>query len=222
MLTAYFAPATPAVHLAKAGSYYERIDAVLKAYPDARFLVVLRDPRGVFRSQKTSLDSASRAAMNANPALTACWFNRLCDVVRRPGLAGRLHVVRYETLLEEPDGTLRGVLDFLGVSDRKAVSAGDYHDAIPDAQKHLHELVNKPPQRDRATAWRDELSPVEIRAVQVVARKAMAEHGYEPIDVGPVGLGGRLRLLRWRLGVLRSRLLQRLYYWKHRNDGRRR
>jgi len=50
---------------------------------------------------------------------------------------------------------------------------------VHERYSHLHPNVGKPPQYSRINAWREELSPDEVRTFERIAGRVLEKKGYE-------------------------------------------
>lgn len=91
--------------------------ALARAYPEARFLVVTRDPRGVLGSYAAlSAHDPSQAAHP--PSILRHWRKQVAFLARyrkMPLFSGRLLPVSYEALVRDPLPLCRTLCDFLEV-----------------------------------------------------------------------------------------------------------
>jgi hypothetical protein len=110
----------------KSPNYWDRMDRVLRHFPDARFIVLFRDPHAVCRSVIEAGQGSRYFARPGMPlrALFACEsLKRQSDTLRRRGVP--VHIVQYEDLVRDPEAELRGICNFLGLQyDPRMVSLG--------------------------------------------------------------------------------------------------
>jgi hypothetical protein len=86
-------------------------DPIFAAYPDARILHILRDPRDRYASALTRW-KVSRGGVGAG---TAMWMSSVALARRNHALyPDRYLVIRYETLTAKPEETVRALCDFIG------------------------------------------------------------------------------------------------------------
>jgi hypothetical protein len=123
----------------KSPNYWDRLNRVLKQFPNARFIVLLRDPHGVCRSVIEAAQGSRYFARPGMPlrALFACeLLKRQSDILRRRDVP--VHVIQYEDLVRNPEAELRGICDFLGLpydsrmaslatADRRGFYEGAHH-----------------------------------------------------------------------------------------------
>ncbi len=164
-----------------------RLEATRRLYPESQVVFIERDPRAIYNSQRTAIDSQTGKPMANNPFVVGLMYARAAERARCHANKPWFHRLRYEDLVANPAGTLRTLLTALGIDapvpDSFALEppSSDYARQIPDAQRHLHTNVAGPLRHDRVSAWRTELSPSEIDVIQWIAGRAMERSGYTPV-----------------------------------------
>lgn len=154
-------------------------DLLAHAFPAAKFVHVVRDPRAVARSFQRS------PVHRSNPLYAARRWRRDVEAGRdfAERLPDRAMEVRYEDLVAEPEATLRGISDFLNIAFDPAML--DYvDDARGDYGKYheqIHEKLASKPDPSRIELWRDTLTPRQLRVVESAVGAAMRRYGYEPV-----------------------------------------
>lgn len=203
VLDLHFAGADTPYYLVKGTRLTHHIARLRQEVPDALYLHIIRDPRGVFGSQKQSIGSYTARAMNEDPLDAARRWAANARRVDR--VAGQdLMEVRYEDLITDYDATLDAIRQFIQrINLPKISAAGDldgeaYLAKIPEDQRHLHQNLARKPRTDRIEAWRDELTDVEIALTQSGAADVLPAKGYA-IDTDASARAGTLRLARMRL-----------------------
>ncbi len=170
---------------------HTKLREILAIWPDARFIHLVRDPRGVANSAKvfewgTDVHYGTSRWMD----LVDEWQ----DVAG--GLADdRTMQITFEELVTDPRATLDRVCEFLGHSfDEEMYSyAGDTDYARPDA--------------GRATAWRNELSDKEIQVIEATVGDRLTSLGYEPSGLPATTISPS--------DLTRARAKMRVLQWKH-------
>ncbi len=140
----------------------ELTPTLLEQWPDARFLVLTRDPRGVMASQSKKFDHSVE--------YSALYWNTHAEFVRdriglRPGEHDDRHlVVDLVAMARDPRPALAWAFDAVGL------------DASP-----IEELVERfPGDPDRLDRWRATLEPARQRRVEEYCFDQMTALGYEP------------------------------------------
>jgi hypothetical protein len=182
----------------KTPGYQIRMLKLRKALPEARFIHVIRDGRDVVLSQ-------ARKATEPTPLETAAkrWRSRLLATrlrARRLDESSYMEI-RYEDLIRDTEGTLRGICQFIGLRynrrmldyhERAAVRLEEIAKELPaaegkgelDAERRVsaHALTHEPPRQERVEAWREEMSPEDVATFERAAGDLLAEFGYELVS----------------------------------------
>jgi hypothetical protein len=99
--------------LDKTPAYALVMDFITRIYPEAKYVVLTRHPLAVFSSFAESFfNSDYRAAHQYNPILER-YVPAIAKLIRDRAVP--LFHVEYEKLVQEPDGMLRGIFEFIGV-----------------------------------------------------------------------------------------------------------
>jgi hypothetical protein len=165
----------------KTPQHWIYLDRVLSLFPTAKVIHIYRDPRDVVAALMSMPwwggRSVRRTARHWRKALTAAesWQARLGP--------DRHRMVRYEDLVEDPEGVLGGVAVFLGLGfdpamlDRREAAERAFR---PSEEGHKA-LTRTPLTRDRQGRYRAKLTPFQIRLVEAtVGAELMDRHGYQP------------------------------------------
>ncbi len=92
---------------------------LLRAYPDAKSIVLVRDPRGIIASNQAALTHDQMDDEEVGQVLSYArhWRMLVAYIIRlnAQGFGDRLHVVRYEDLVSDPSVTMRGICEFLAL-----------------------------------------------------------------------------------------------------------
>jgi hypothetical protein len=152
--------------------YADYIEEVVAAFPRARLIYNVRDPRGVwnsaqrFKGRKRGDELLGR--MLAQEARVA------------PYLAGENFVtIRYEDLVKEPEETCRQMYEFLGCSYRReylryvpeADPYPDRWDWVPEASQQFDPW--------HTIKWQEQMTAQEIEQVTKRASEFIEKYGYE-------------------------------------------
>lgn len=169
------------------------LDRFAERYPEGRFVFIVRDGRGVvcsYLKRKWNVANAYHGAL-----LWAKEVGIQSEFMRRR--VNRCHRLHFESLLDDPEGHLREICDFLG--ERFSPALLEYYRREPETPIHEgNENITKPIQKAVGDSWRNELSAHELGVIETASGKALVEQGYQ------------LTGARARIGVVR-----RLYYDLH-------
>ncbi len=173
--------------------YVLYIADILRLYPDARVINMIRDPRPVLLSQKYKwkrrwkgyrnfpLKESIRTKINYHPVTISLIWKASVRAVSPFTDHPRVLVVKYEDLLREPEAEVRRICTFLGV---------DFHAEmldIPQGGSSLRSFTTKKGiDGSRLDAWKREggLTRTEIYLCQKITGPLMERYGYEPLPVG--------------------------------------
>jgi hypothetical protein len=168
------------------------LDVLLKWYPAARVIFMIRDPRAV---------SASLLSKDWGGTYVNAHAERWRKSSIRAGLwdrDDRVHVVQYESLMLEPERVLKGICAFLGEEYEGAMierpDAPEYV-LYPRQEANRTDVhVVRPLDPGGIDKWRSRLSRRQVSVIEFIAGDEMARRGYD-LDGEPLGLLGRLCLV---------------------------
>ena len=158
----------------KTPSHALYIEALSRAFPDARFLILRRDPRAVVASWHKASWSKSTSTQIAEK------WRRYSKAMRRAGrsLPGRCLEVRYEALVSNPTAVLKLVCNFLGTSFDPRMLFYHQRDASSPDECVDNELTFESPDPSRIDAWRLATPVGELRRIEAICAHEMALSGY--------------------------------------------
>jgi len=166
----------------KTPGHHKHVERILELFPRAKIIHIHRDPRDVVASiVKLRWGGHSSARRHARTWAKAVRRQRLLAEQLGPD---RHHTVRFESLVLEPEATLRRVCDFLG-------------EAFDPAMLRFHER-QETGFSPREAPWKGDtlkpldpsaigkglgaLSPRQLSAVERVCAAEMVRLGYEPVS----------------------------------------
>lgn len=168
-------------------------DQVLAAYPGAKMIHMLRDPRDRYEA---SLALWPKGRGRAGGAAARWRYSARLGQRNARRHPDRYRVVRYEDLVREPGRTVHEVATFLGEEYEPAMlamgEAPTYRRRLAGGQDPPAGVV--PITSEHIGAFRDRLPPAEVVFLDSV-------------------LGGEMRQLEYRPSGIRLGLRQRLTYW---------
>jgi hypothetical protein len=175
----------------KTPRYTGNLSALLRLFPQARFINIVRDPRDVAMAR---MHHARRAGISEHVAEGSPdriqfirdggqdWVNSVAPigpfVAENPGL---LHSLKYEDMIADPEGEARKLFRFLEVRDDKATA-----DRIAAATSFEAQSGRKPGEehptsflrKGVAGDWVGRLEESALRALHEVCGDLMRAHGY--------------------------------------------
>lgn len=167
------------VWVSKYPGLWECLEELTDHYDDPRFIYLVRDPRDVALSFKTS-----------NIELYHPYFSsKRWRTEQRLGIdllgthSERVHLIRYEDLLREPETTVKALCEFLGLPYEEAML---YYYETEDAQatsrsSGLFGNLSVPIKQDNFGKFRDNLPDAEVKLTEKQTREEMAYFDYERV-----------------------------------------
>lgn len=131
---------------------------ILTHWPDAKILILLRDPRAVYASQLLRFKTRIK--------YSAIYWTLHSKWIRQNALdSERYLVIRYENLLENAVAELTRIFRFAGLMDCEQTS---------------EMIANKPPIQNNIYKWRRMLSSEQIEVIEGLCFEEMCYWDYEP------------------------------------------
>jgi len=166
----------------------EFFSAIARTYPDARMVVVLRDPRAIMASM-LAIDDPTQVA---HPLSYARHWRKHVAFIEHyrhdPRLAGRLHVLSLEALVADPEAETRALCAFLDVDFDPAMLDSrryfDYATGAAWAGNSSFERKTEGFNRALIEKWRQRLPPPIRKLTDMVCGPEMSLAGFSPDEVG--------------------------------------
>jgi hypothetical protein len=164
-------------------------------FPDARFIHTFRDPRAIYASRIVRSEAGKRGMKARLPRVPARLLDPILaplevaetsrvwlDAARlhhrhAPLLADRYRLVRFEDLVMQPEATVRGICEFIGIPydadllDETVVVGSSF-----EADRHAAPGFD-PGSVER---WRSHVHPLVRRWFGLVGRRELGRFGYRP------------------------------------------
>jgi hypothetical protein len=178
----------------KRPSYVRWIDVVLKLFPDAQIINLVRDGRDPI---------ASLLDMPWNKRDMYYWVAQWCAAVDAAARAEKrlpadsFCQVRYEDLVISPEPQLRRLCDFLGETyDPAMTEPNRLAETIVPRSKSWHDRTRDPVTTARIGTWAQRLQPWQIQVCEAAMGERLRALGYELSGAGRPTLAHRLRYER--------------------------
>lgn len=153
--------------------YVLHLPTLLRWWPDAQFIHIIRDGRDV----ALSLLGRRHDFRVYNFFTAGEYWKRYVEKGHAHGSPLRPDQyleVRYEALLADPEGTLRRICEFLGE---------EYLDKLLDVEAvdepGKTPLVHQPIKPDNAGKWRQKMTSLQVRVFEAAAGDTLSRFGYE-------------------------------------------
>jgi len=169
----------------------EFFEPLARAYPEARFIVILRDPRAVINSM---LGVVRIDPLQVGHALSFArhWRKFIAFTIhyqKQPLFKNRFFALTHEQFLRAPEKTARALCDFLEVTfDERMLDTSNYFDYATGGVwkgNSSFEEITSGISMHRAERWRSNLEERVVKMVDFTCEPDMRWIGYEPVfEVG--------------------------------------
>jgi hypothetical protein len=126
----------------KSPNFYDFLPRLSQDFPQARFIVIWRDPADICRSilRAASKDTwFSKAGIPHRALFGLHRMKQECDLLISQGVA--IHQINYEDLIHQPADVMHGICEFLAIpfearmtslegADRSAIYEGEHHEGV--------------------------------------------------------------------------------------------
>ncbi len=160
----------------KRPAYIQRLDTLLRLFPDAQIIHIIRDGRDCVSSLKRMpwwMGGVTAAVSTWRRAMVAGGHAR-----------GRLPAdtyieVRYEDLIDDPEGQLRRLCAFLEEEfDAAMLEPHRVADVAVPERKVWHTQTRRAVNGQARERWRDDLTRRELALLELVAGRQLRANGY--------------------------------------------
>lgn len=169
------------------------IDEILAFYPQAKFVVCVRDPRDFLLSYKgkwtvTGDEHVERLRKLYHPVITSLLWKssmRQLACIKKKVPAGNWIIARYEDMVKAPEDTVRCICAVLEENfEPHMLAVEESNSSTGQQQKGIFATS--------VQRWRSELTPAEIAVAQRLTQGEMQELGYqkEAIKSPMLGVAG--------------------------------
>jgi len=172
------------------------VGPLAEAFPDAKFIHVVRDPRAVVLSRVRAGFGSNLIEPNTHRWRRAAEMHK--EHAEALSAAGRYLLVRYEELVTDPEETLGRVCAFLGIPMTDAMLEHDKRDetGFPERSREWMANTQRPVFTSSIEKWKTEMKPVHAAMVDASLGEHVTAMGYEPSGSRVPAVGLRLKLSR--------------------------
>jgi len=144
-----------------------------------KYLSMIRDPRGVYESQKRTQVPGTGRSMSCNPVFTAIFWNHHIRAI----LKCRKHIdccqILYNDLIWKMDEVISALSIYLGLDLKGLTTAeGDLFERLPDNHKLIHQTISDIPLQEKIDKWKIELNQEEISLMERKCKRYFGEFGF--------------------------------------------
>ncbi|MDP3722831.1 MAG: sulfotransferase [Candidatus Omnitrophota bacterium] len=166
---------------------------LLREFPEAQFVHIVRDGRDVFLSW-CKVDWARYDVVQAAKRWRH-WVHEAYELGETLGSAQYLQL-RYEDLVRDPRGHLHTICRFLGeFFDERMLTYHKECNLVPEPRRQFHQLLSSPPDASRTYTWMRQMPRADVKRFERIAGLTLIKYGY------PVSLATRVR---GRLATVRA------------------
>ncbi len=161
--------------------YFQEVDVLLRLFPDAQFVHIVRDGR----SNVASLKRMPWWPYDSVGSMATWSLAEYCarrNARRLP--ADTFHVMRYESLVADPRKELGELCDFLDEDFDEAMLEPHRVASVVPERKVWHESLKSSVNTSAVESWREGLEPWELGLMETVLRRKLKRHGYEISGTG--------------------------------------
>jgi hypothetical protein len=127
----------------KSPNYYDSLQWLAKQFPNARFVVIWRDPsdicRSIIRAAQSGSSFFAKRGITHRALIGTRRMKSECEALIRRGVP--VHQIQYEEMIKEPERVLSGICNFLQIpfdpqmaslegADRSAIYEADHHAGV--------------------------------------------------------------------------------------------
>jgi hypothetical protein len=160
----------------KRPAYYQEVDVLLRLFPDAQIVHIVRDGR----ANVASLKKMPWWPYDSIGSMAAWSQAEFCSQRNQRRLPKDVfHVIRYESLVTDPGPVLRELCGFLEEDFHPAMlEPSEVRDVVPE-KKTWHVALNQSVNTDRVESWRNGLEPWELGLMETVLRRKLQRWDYK-------------------------------------------
>lgn len=155
--------------------YFQEVDVLLRLFPDAQIVHIVRDGR----SNVASLKRMPWWPYDSIGSMATWSLAEFCsrrNAKRLP--ADTFHVIRYESLVAEPERLLRELCSFLEEDFHPAMlKPSEVREVVPE-RKVWHDKLKSSVNTDQVESWRKGLDPWELGLMETVLRRKLKHWDY--------------------------------------------
>ncbi len=186
------------------------INQILKFFPNAKILIMVRDCRDVVMS-------LSKADFSKVSYASAAWRWQLdADIIKQHCAQkkdSQVYLLKYENLLDNPGETIKSVLEFFNLWDDPDILKR-YAEHDDDVFHTKSSLYMKPLSKKNISKWEKIMSEQEVRECEAIARQGLEYFGYKVVHKDAHISCFKVSFLRIKdfLSLLRNRKNMENYY----------
>jgi hypothetical protein len=191
--------------LEKTPRHVNHIPQILKLFPDARIVNIVRDPRDVvssnvrFQGLSPEKDKAERRYIAIQRSVS--WNTMVAYAKGILPHEPRMMSLRYEDLIADPEGNLTTIMQFIGeesATDALQNFGENYRNVVLEKEDVHKQLCAVGEIVDRRGIYKTRMTDDEAQIVDTLCHPLMAEYGYK-VEHELIPLQIQLEKLRYEL-----------------------
>ncbi len=161
------------------------IKTLYQYFPQGKVIHIIRDPRDVV-SSRMKADWSSKTPFILHPLMYNAQFHRGRKIGKKCYKENYFEI-NYETLISDPEDSLKGICDFFGVNFESAMLnfSESSKELVSEAEMQWKKETLGPLLSKNSGKWRKTLSPSQIYYIQTLCSSVLEEFGYEPDKISP-------------------------------------
>ena len=181
----------------KTPGHNAHVDTIIKAYPYAKIIALVRDGRAVVNSKMSA-----PWAIPGNPRRfwLFCWnwVVQMRLIIRHQRRYGtdKILTVNYEDLVQEPQAQLKRICRFIDEPfEPRMLDSSISSDSVPDWEEGWKAKAKTGLDTRRLQGWRKERSQQEIWAMNTIMGPMLRRFGYTDANLADCPIGVKAKLL---------------------------
>lgn len=162
--------------------HIEMFPALIASYPNAKFLIMIRDVRGSYSSHK--VDTEKNLSHRVSLLNYARQFRKYAGLAKLfSGKYKNVHLVKYEDLMKTPEKVARELCEFLEVGFDFNMLSPEHHIEQSTGQPWAGNSGDALPvfgfDESRSESWQHRLSEIEVRSIENLCRFSLESFDYK-------------------------------------------
>ena len=142
-----------------------------------QLLLLVRDPRAVFESQRQSFLKPYNKIMNVSCTNVIRSYHRMYNYLHNK--TAKYHYIKYEDLILNFDKTLENLTAYYALPSFKTWNnSGHYYTSIPQQLMNIHPIIQEPPQAERIHRWKKTIKKSHQQIIEFQCNELMRFFGY--------------------------------------------
>jgi hypothetical protein len=175
------------------------VSRIIRMFPEAKFIRIIRDPRGV-------INSLNKKSFIPAPNNIYCNLIYLMDMYNYTekeikNIKNNYYECKYETLVSDPNGEMANIVSFLGIKKNKNIDysyikcLNDLEENIKHNEISLHKRLKEKISSRFNEEYKIQMSKLDIDMVEFLLKKYMKIHNYQVIGNGGLSFLNIVRTL---------------------------